>query len=202
MAVPFFLAALDLNARLCVVIGSGEEALLRARTLVEHGARVRLVAPEPSVELAQWAIAQPAIELRKKNPDADDLAEAWLVIVADQNADWVARFGPLARDRKTLFCAIDQPTHNTFAHVGIARAGALQIGISTSGVVPGIAGALKRAFQKLLDDSNFENVVQRVTRLRETAPLDQRGRLVRNLASRIRVEGRLVLADEADSERG
>jgi len=198
MAVPYFLTALDLRSRLCVVFGSGEEALSRARTLLEHGARVRLIAPEPQVVLTTWSSEQAAVDLQRKAPDETDLDDAWLAVVADQNAEWVAQLGPLAMQRKIFFCAIDQPIHNSFAHVGIARAGALQVGISTSGIVPGIAGALKRAFQKLLDESDFENVVERVTHLRQTAPLEQRGKLVRSLASRIRLEGKLVLDEEPD----
>ncbi len=196
MAAPFFLAALDLSGRACVVFGGGDEAERRVRELSEHGAVLTLVTPAPGPALTALALSSDTLVLHEREPALTDLDGVFLAVLADRNPAWVAMFGPAARARQLLFCAIDQPEFNSFAHVGVARAGVLQLGVSTSGRVPGVAGAIRKLLQTLLDDSRFERIVEKVQEVRESAPVSARSARVRALAAKIRLEGRLLLDDE------
>ena len=72
---------LRLAGRDAVVVGGGPVAARRAAGLVEAGALVVLIAPEPGPEAAALA-ATGAITLRRREYRAGDLAGAWLVHTA------------------------------------------------------------------------------------------------------------------------
>lgn len=75
---------LKVAGRLVVVVGGGPVAARRARSLVEAGARVRVVAPDVCEELSVLArVSAPgAVELVARAYRAGDLDEAWLVHTA------------------------------------------------------------------------------------------------------------------------
>ena len=75
---------LRIAGRLVVVVGGGPVAARRARSLVEAGARVRLVAPDVCEELAVLArVSGPgAVELVERAYRTGDLDEAWLAHTA------------------------------------------------------------------------------------------------------------------------
>lgn len=192
----FFLAALDLRDRDCVLFGSGAEARQRAGTLVEHGARLLVVAPQPDDELRSWCTQHSRVRLEEREPLASDLDGVWLAVLAERHEPWRRFLAPLAERSRIFFCAVDDPAENSFAHVGVARAGALQIGVSTSGALPGIAGGIRRELQKQLDESQFERIVDELAERRELTAPAERGALVRSWAKRLRWEGRLHFDDE------
>jgi len=68
---------LDLAGKLAVVVGGGTVALRRARALVEAGARVTVIAPDVTSELAALPVT-----LRRRRYRDGDLAGAWLVHAA------------------------------------------------------------------------------------------------------------------------
>src|SRR5262249_38846881 len=76
-AVSGYAIELELAGRLVVVVGGGAVALRRARALVEAGARVTVIAPEGSSQLA----ALPVTLLRRRYR-AGDLVGSWLVPAA------------------------------------------------------------------------------------------------------------------------
>lgn len=75
---------LKIAGRLVVVVGGGPVAARRARSLVEAGARVRVVAPDVCEELAVLArVSGPdAVELVERAYRTGDLDEAWLAHTA------------------------------------------------------------------------------------------------------------------------
>src|SRR5437867_2786289 len=78
----YFPIALSLEDRLCVIVGGGKVAAMRAKALQECGARVRIVAPQVSVELTRLDI-----EICVKRFDAVDLEGAFLVIAATDDTE-------------------------------------------------------------------------------------------------------------------
>ncbi len=196
MAAPQLLVALTLEGRLCVVVGGSTEALTRAKTLVFHGATVRLVAESPSEELTSWANSEARVELVVETPTASHLDGAWLAVLAERDDFLAEQLGQAAQAQRVFFCAIDQPTHNGFAHLALARAGTLQIGIGTGGAVPGLASALRDRLQRLLDESAFGVVVERLARERREADATGRRQLAARLMKNLVLSGRLCLDED------
>lgn len=192
------LIALELEGRAVTVFGHSEEAARRSKTLLEHGARVTVVAQVLSPELAELSSRSPELLLHIREPEPEDLIGQWLVVIADRNAEWVQKLGPAAAAACIPFCAVDQPGHNSFSHVGVAQAGPLQLGISTAGRAPGLAAVLRREFQKLLDKSRVEELVAKVIRVRETSEPAERSARVRDYVRSIQVVGQIRVANEAN----
>ena len=89
---------LDLESRPVVVVGGGAVALRRARSLVDSGARVTVVAPE-----IDEGIASLGVQVRVRRFVASDLDGAWLAVactdVAEVNADVASQ-----ANARRIFC--------------------------------------------------------------------------------------------------
>jgi uroporphyrin-III C-methyltransferase/precorrin-2 dehydrogenase/sirohydrochlorin ferrochelatase len=96
---------LKIAGRLVVVVGGGPVAARRARSLVEAGARVRVVAPDVCEELAVLArVSAPgAVELVARPYRTGDLDGVWLVHTATGSAE-VDREVSDDAERARIFC--------------------------------------------------------------------------------------------------
>jgi siroheme synthase-like protein len=191
---PSFPVALHLENKTCLVVGNGDEAARRVRALLEAGAHVRLVAPEPDGALLAL-LGESRVEHLREPYRVTHLDEVWLAVLADRDAELTAALGAECDTRRILFCAVDQPGRNSFAHVGIARAGSLTLAIGTDGRAPGLARRLKHELERIFAESNFAATVEDIARARETAPASERAKITNELAARVRLSG-LVVDDE------
>ncbi len=144
MRKPFFPAGLNLEDRLCVVIGPADdrEAVAKEAALREAGARVRRV-------LA-------AATLRD-----EEVADAFFVISTPQDEALSARLRALADRHRFLLCCIDQPRYGFVAMGAIAKAGPVRVAIWTAGLAPRVGKALKEALQRAMD-ARFARFVERL----------------------------------------
>ncbi len=147
----FFPVGLNLDGRVCVVIGAADdrEAIEKSEALDEAGAVVRrLYDPE---------------ELKE-----EDFSGAFFVVSTPQDAVLSARLREWADRARFLLCCIDQPRYGFVAMAAIAKAGPVRVAISTAGLAPRIAKALKAALQQAMD-AKFERFVERLAQMRVRA---------------------------------
>ncbi|MBV8116338.1 MAG: hypothetical protein JOZ01_00090 [Candidatus Eremiobacteraeota bacterium] len=149
MRKPFFPVGLNLDGRVCVVIGADDdrEAIEKAAALRECGADVRRLA-DPSV-------------VRD-----DDVVGAFFVISTPQDAALSGRLRALADRHRFLLCCIDQPAFGFVAMAAIAKAGPVRVAISTAGLAPRVGKILKTALQRAMD-AKFAGFVERLAGMRE-----------------------------------
>jgi siroheme synthase (precorrin-2 oxidase/ferrochelatase) len=131
---PFFPVSLNLDGRLCIVIGAADdpEAIGKTAALEESGANVRRI--------------YGASALRD-----EDVTDAFFVISTPQDAALSARLRALADRHRFLLCCIDQPRYGFVAMAAIAKAGPVRVAISTAGLAPRVGKALKNALQAAMD---------------------------------------------------
>lgn len=189
---PPFLLALDLLGKSVLVVGSGDEARQRAESLMSAGAQVSVVSPTPDAALGDWAL-QNHVALIVREPEPQDLKERWLAVLTDRNPSWASMLGRAAALERVFFCAVDQPGFNTFSHVAIAKAGALQVGISSAGQAPAVAAALRRELDQVFREVDLASFVERFASLRNSLDRGERGEILRGLADHIRITGGLDL---------
>lgn len=148
MRRPFFPVSLNLERRICVVIGEAEdrEAIEKSAALQEAGAEVRRIYTWQRIDDAQ-------------------LAGAFFVISTPQDAELSARLRALADRHRFLLCCIDQPQYGFVAMAAIAKAGPVRVAISTAGLAPRVAKALKNALQRAMD-AKFARFVGRLAEMR------------------------------------
>lgn len=149
MRRPFFPVGLNLDGRVCVVVGEAvdREAIEKAAALEESGAQVR--------RIYDWT------KLRD-----EDVTDAFFVISTPQNRELSVRLRSLADRHRFLLCCIDQPRYGFVAMAAIAKAGPVRIAISTAGLAPRVGKILKNALQKAMD-SRFVRFVENLAVQRE-----------------------------------
>jgi uroporphyrin-III C-methyltransferase/precorrin-2 dehydrogenase/sirohydrochlorin ferrochelatase len=116
---------LDLTGRRVVVVGGGAVAVRRVRSLLESGAVVVVIAPEPSAELA----TQP-VELHRRRYRAGDLLAAWLAVAATDDAAVNAAVATEA-DAARIFCVRADLAAGGSARVpAVHRSGQLTVAVN------------------------------------------------------------------------
>jgi uroporphyrin-III C-methyltransferase/precorrin-2 dehydrogenase/sirohydrochlorin ferrochelatase len=129
---------LNLEGRLCVVIGGGQETEQKVRGLLDGKAKVRVFETQPSGGLEQLREAG-EIELVARAYVYGDLAGAFLAISASGDARINELAYREANDRGVLFNAVDDVAHCHFAAPAVIRRGDFTLTISTAGKAPALA---------------------------------------------------------------
>ncbi len=150
MRYPVFL---NLENKLCVVVGAGRVAERRVRGLCNASARVRVVgitATEGILKLAD----EGAIHLWLRAFEPSDLDGSALVIAATDHAGVNRAVQAAAKCRGILFCGADPHTDSDFIVPAVVRRGDLQVAISTGGNSPAYAVLLRREIEAFLEDGH------------------------------------------------
>jgi precorrin-2 dehydrogenase/sirohydrochlorin ferrochelatase len=142
MDKSFYIAALDLEGRRCLVVGGGSLALEKTEGLLACDARVVVVFPEADEEIAELA-ATGSIEWRRRDYDPDDLVGCFLVIAATDDSEINIRVAENAERRAMLVNVPDVAPLCNFILPAIVRRGPIAIAISTAGASPALAKRMK-----------------------------------------------------------
>jgi siroheme synthase-like protein len=183
LSLPMFPLTLNVQDRICVVIGGGLVGRRRAKKLRQYGALVRLICLEerPAAEVdagLKW-LTEPY--------RAEHLQGAFLVFAAATPA--VNR--QVLADARTLGILANSataPEESDFHLPAILQRGSLQVAISTGGQAPGLAREVRLLLEELLSDP-FEHWLELVAELRtsireQVAEEAQRRELLARLCGR------------------
>src|SRR5215207_9636625 len=140
---PFYMAAIKLKGRRCLVIGGGDVGLEKVEGLLLCDADVTVIAPEVISELARYA-AEGSIKLERREFHDGDLDGAFLAIAATDDTDVNVSVFEGAERRAMLVNVVDVPPLCNFILPAIVRTGPLAIAISTAGASPALAKRMKR----------------------------------------------------------
>ena len=137
---PLFL---DVEGKLCVVIGGGQVAERKVRTLLAFGARVRVVSPKLTQGLGRLK-GNEAIEHVARHYREEDSEGSLLVIAATSSRTVNRQIREDAGRAGVLVNVVDDPDLCDFLAPSIVKKDPLVIAISTSGVSPGAAKRLRK----------------------------------------------------------
>lgn len=140
--LPLFPAFLDVRGRAVVIVGGGEVATRKARSLERCGAAVTIVAPELCAALAQQ-VKRGAMRHRAKRFAEDDLAGAELAVAATNDESVNREIAAAARAAGIAVNVADDAERSTFVMASVVERGPLQVAISTSGASPALARRLR-----------------------------------------------------------
>jgi precorrin-2 dehydrogenase/sirohydrochlorin ferrochelatase len=143
---------LDLSERRCVVVGGGDVAERKVRTLRRYDASVHVVAPELTTHLAELEDAC-EITVEHRGYVRGDLADAGLVVCATDSSEVNRAVFDEAKAAGCLVNVVDVPELCDFIVPSVVRRGPFQIAISTGGAAPAVA---KRARKRLSEEFGEE----------------------------------------------
>lgn len=136
--------SLAVKNRLCLVIGAGLVARRKVQTLLQAGARVRVISPEICPPLRRLA-RNKKIEWTPRRWKPSDLGPAWLVIAATADGETNRRIQRAAEQRRLWVNAVDDPGHCSMIFPSFFNRRGLQIAVSTSGHSPALARKIREA---------------------------------------------------------
>ncbi len=136
-----------LQGRPCLVVGAGKVGEPKIAGLLETGARIRVVALEAGPTVHEWA-REGNLELELRAFTEDDLAGAFLAIVATNSRVLNERVYHEARRRGVLCNVVDVPDLCDFFYPAVVRRGDLQIAVSTNGQSPSLAQKIRQQLEK------------------------------------------------------
>jgi precorrin-2 dehydrogenase / sirohydrochlorin ferrochelatase len=136
--LPIFL---DVTERRCVVIGGGKVAERKIEALVDAGARVTVISPVVTSAITRWAAAG-RITHAAREYHPGDIDGATVVFAATDNPALHRSIAAEANERRVPINVADKPDLCTFIAPAVAKRGALQIAVSTSGAAPAFAARI------------------------------------------------------------
>ena len=145
-ATPLFPAFLKLAGRSVTVVGGGPVAASKLGALLNAGARVTVVAPEVTAQIARSGAA-----VRHRPFQAADLDGAWLAVAAAP-PDVNREVAQAAAERHVFVNAVDDPANASLYLGGVVRRGGVTAAISTDGRAPALAGLIREAIEALLPE--------------------------------------------------
>ncbi|MHB8917889.1 MAG: precorrin-2 dehydrogenase/sirohydrochlorin ferrochelatase family protein [Desulfocucumaceae bacterium] len=157
--------SLNVENRLCVVVGGGQVAERKVLSLLECGARVRLVSPSITAGLMELA-GSGRIEIIKDFYRDDCLDGAFLVIGATDSDGVNGRVSVDSMSRGLLVNVVDDPPRGNFYVPAVVRRGSLQIAVSTDGNSPLLARKIKEQLEAEFP-GEYGDVVRLIGDLRE-----------------------------------
>jgi len=145
--MKYYPVNLDIQNRKCLVVGAGLVGTRKAITLLDCGARVTVVSPDPTPQLTKLA-AKGSIQLKERPYQSDDINKMFLVIGATDDENLNRQINNDA-ERNNILCNIaDRPEVCNFILPAIVRRGDLMLTISTSGKSPALAKRLRLDLEK------------------------------------------------------
>ena len=135
-----------------VVVGNGEEALAKARLLLNTRARIAIVADAPEASLAAL-VARSGIRHVRRPFEGAHLDGATLVFAATGDAAADRAIVDAARARKIPANAVDQPDHCDFYTPAIVNRAPVAVAIGTEGAGPVLSQMIRAQVDQLLSPS-------------------------------------------------
>ena len=140
-----------LEGRLVVVIGGGQVAEGKMQGLLSAGARIRLIAPAVTPQIAEW-VRFGKMDWLPKEFESADLNGAFLAIAAT-SAQGVNEAVYREADARGILCnGVDDIENCHFYYGAVVQRGDLQIAISTNGKSPALAQRLRQELEAQYSD--------------------------------------------------
>ncbi|MDW8344491.1 MAG: bifunctional precorrin-2 dehydrogenase/sirohydrochlorin ferrochelatase [Verrucomicrobiae bacterium] len=146
MSTKWYPLFLDLRGKPVVVVGGGAVATRKVRALVQAGARVTVISPEITGALKR----RRGLRWFARAYRRGDLRGAVLVVAATNNLAVNRAVCAEGKQRGLLVNCAAPPEAGNFIVPAVARRAGVTVAVSTSGVSPARAKALRRALEAWL----------------------------------------------------
>jgi len=146
---PYYPIYIDIEDHAVLIVGGGTVCARKAETMMRYGARVTIVSPEITDEIAAWE-ADGALVVQRKLYEEADLDGASMVIASTDDRCINARVARDCRRRRIPVNVVDVTHLCEFIVPAIIEKGSIQIAVSTGGKSPAVARTLKEDLQRTI----------------------------------------------------
>ncbi|MCK6441419.1 siroheme synthase CysG [Elstera cyanobacteriorum] len=145
-SLPIFLS---LNQREALIVGGGEAATQKLRLLKRTGARITVIAKNPSAEIEAAAVTDEILLLRRAFR-LDDIRNQAVIFAATGDEAEDAEISRRAQDVGVPVNIVDGPDLSSFLMPAIVDRDPVLVAIGTGGAAPILARRLREQFERLL----------------------------------------------------
>lgn len=149
--MTYFPALLNIDYKKVVVVGGGNVATQKVRALLPTKAKIHIISPDLTAELASYVEEQSVI-WHEKLFSAQDVDDAILVF-ATTNSEVINDLVEEATQHWQQFTRADMKGRVDFINPAVIRRGELILAVSTSGASPGYTRKLKAELEEQFDES-------------------------------------------------
>ena len=147
------------------MVGGGQVARRKVETLLECGAKVVVVSPELTDDLANLQ-AEGQIEVHQRKYKSGDTAGMWLVVASCGDAQVNHQVFEQSNEQGIFCNVVDEPPLCSFQVPAVVRQGPLQIAVSTGGTSPALAKKIRMELEDQFG-SDFVDFLEGLVELRE-----------------------------------
>lgn len=134
-----------------VVVGGGNIAQRKIRTLIAAGSAVSIIAPELPAELQQQVSEAAQATWHQAMADQQlDFGNAEYVVLATDNSELNQALAHKARAENRKVCRVDQTSSNDFIFPAVIDRSPVLVSVSTSGASPALTRYLKERLEAFL----------------------------------------------------
>ncbi len=144
--MSFYPVNINLENRLCLIIGGGAVAARKIESLLFCKARVRVISPDVCKKISQF-IGKGKIEWLQRGYKRGDLQGAFLVMAATDRKEIQHLIVSEANDREILINVVDDPAACSFQVPAAVRRGELLLAVSTGGSSPAFSAQIKNTIE-------------------------------------------------------
>jgi uroporphyrin-III C-methyltransferase/precorrin-2 dehydrogenase/sirohydrochlorin ferrochelatase len=144
--LPIFL---DVKKQPCLVVGGGDIAVRKVKTLVRSGAAVSLIAPALCPEL-QSRLEKGEFVHHARLFDAKDIEQQRLVIAATDDRQVNQQIAMLAKQRNIPVNVVDQPEDCSFIMPSVIDRSPVVAAVSTGGASPVLARLVRSRLESMV----------------------------------------------------
>ncbi len=141
--MPYYPIFLDLNHQNVVVVGGGEVAERKIKSLLIYGCTIYISSPHLTPHLQQLVAIKKIHHIPDESLDTY-MDDTFMVIAATDDAEVNSKIASQAKKHGLLINAVDQPKDCNFIMPSIVKRGNLQIAISTAGKSPALAKKIRK----------------------------------------------------------
>jgi precorrin-2 dehydrogenase/sirohydrochlorin ferrochelatase len=160
-----YVLCLKLINRPCLVVGGGEVAERKVKTLYSAGACITVIARKINGRLRQYT-KEHAITLMVREVGEEDLKEKLLVIAATDDRQTNREIAAQARRAGALVNVVDSPEESDFFVPSTFNRGDLTIAIATCGKMPALSRRIREQIEKQFGNE-YESYIQLLERARD-----------------------------------
>lgn len=152
MANPGFQLSLDVNGRICLVLGGDDEAVEKVQRLLEAGAKVIVISTTLNDRLKKLTASAKILHRVRRFRETDMQGVALIVNTLRDDPDFSRSLLELAQKERVLLCSVDQPEYSNAFLPAVVQSGHLRLAISTSGVAPALASRLRQDLEQIFGE--------------------------------------------------
>jgi siroheme synthase-like protein len=141
---PIFL---NIKGKRCVVVGGGQVALRKVKMLLDDGANVFVISPNPHPEIKRLSNRK-AIHLIQRDYKAGDLRDAVITLACTDVKEVNCKVADEAKRAEVLVNVADNPERSDFITPSFFKRGNLTVAVSTAGVSPALARKIRTKLEK------------------------------------------------------